>query len=174
MVSHSKEFLVNKQLWLILMICFDAVVSGCSSTPKTIKRTVIIDGRSVEETRLWRDPSQPFTYDAWALKLSADWQSESSLEKASGEGVEIEAGRQKLREVSERIELLVNLKSQLSKDWNAFLLTKEEYNRRSEFIDKSFIALQLIAGSDTDPVVSLELLAQLAEWSATVYEGLNP
>lgn len=146
--------------------CGLMALASCGGS-KTVRRTVIIDGKPIAEERVRRDPSQPFAYDGWALQLKGH----IDTKLASG-GLGAGAQKTALRDVSERIMMLVNMRTQLAKDWNAFAVSEADYARRSEFIDKSFLALQVLTGHNTSPDVNQAVLDQLAEWSRDVNQGL--
>ena len=145
--------------------CAAVLLASCIET-KSVRRRVIVDGKQVTEERPWRDPSHPFAYDGWAVQLKAHLDT-----KAASTGVGVGSQKVALREVSDRIMMLVNMRSQLAKDWNAFAVSEDGYQRRSEFIDRSFLALQTITKSNTNPDVNQAVLDQLAEWSRQVDDG---
>ena len=146
---------------LPLLMALTACAPGPRATPgKVLRRVVVRNGREMTEQRISRDTALPFKYDAWVtqFKLGLDTRL-ASTNVAAGREVKV------LREVGERIQLLVNLRTELAKDWNAFAISEANYQRRAEHIDNSILALQTLVGAQGDPDLSEAVLDQIAEWA---------
>ena len=133
---------------------------GSRTAGKVIRRLVVRNGKQMTEERISREARLPFKYEAWVTQFKAGIDSRLLSIGTKG-GVEAKV----LREVSERIQLLVHLRTELAKDWNAFAITEADYARRSEEVDRSMLALQTLAGAEGNADLSQAVLDQIAEWT---------
>ena len=86
-----------------------------------------IDGK--KETRILRDCDKEIEYQgrAFSLKLNI-------LDNVKFEG---STEKRAIREVGEVLQILQGQGGELCKDWNTFAVTREEYNRKAEWIRKT-------------------------------------
>lgn len=96
-----------------------------------------IDGK--KEKRIRRDCDKEIEYQASAFSLKVN-----VLDKIDvGGAVE----KKKIRDASEVLEILQMQSRELCKDWNTFAVTREEYNRKADWIRNTFTSFMLILNS---------------------------
>ena len=128
-----------------------------------------IDGK--KETRILRDCDKDIEYQGKAFSLKVN-----VLDKVDvGGSVE----KKKIRESSEVLELLQMQSQELCKDWNTFAVTREEYNKKADWIRNSFASFMAILGSVKlteleDPNLKKDFLQKLFSWlEGTINQNNN-
>ena len=118
-----------------------------------------IDGK--KEKRILRDCDREIEYQSSAFSLKVN-----VLDKIDvGGSVE----KKKIRDVSEVLEVLQMQSRELCKDWNTFAVTREEYNRKADWIRNTFTSFMVILNSIKlteleDPSLKKEFLQKLFSW----------
>ncbi|NUO08030.1 MAG: hypothetical protein HUU08_05010 [Candidatus Brocadia sp.] len=118
-----------------------------------------IDGK--KEKRILRDCDKEIEYQGGAFSLKVN-----VLDKIDvGGSVE----KKKIRDVSEVLEVLQMQSRELCKDWNTFAVTREEYNRKADWIRNAFTSFMVILNSIKlteleDPNLKKEFLQKLFSW----------
>ncbi len=118
-----------------------------------------IDGK--KETRILRDCDKDIEYQGKAFSLKVN-----VLDKVDVSG---SVEKKKIRDASEVLELLQMQSRELCKDWNAFAVTREEYNEKAEWIRNAFTSFMVIFHSIKlteleDPNLKKEFLQKLFSW----------
>ncbi len=118
-----------------------------------------IDGK--KEKRVLRDCDKEIEYQASAFSLKVN-----VLDKVDvGGAVE----KKKIRDAGEVLEVLQMQSRELCQDWNTFAVTREEYNKKADWLRNSFTSFMLILNSIKlteleDPNLKKEFLQKLFSW----------
>ena len=118
-----------------------------------------IDGK--KETRIFRDCDREIEYQgrAFSLKLNI-------LDKVKFEG---STEKKAISEVENALQILQLQSRELCKRWNAFLVVREEYDRKAEWIRKVFSSFTMLLNNVKlieleDPSLKREFLQKLLKW----------
>lgn len=118
-----------------------------------------IDGK--KEKRVLRDCEKEIEYQASAFSLKVN-----VLDKVDvGGSVE----KKKIRDAGEVLEVLQMQSRELCQDWNTLAVTREEYNKKADWLRNSFTSFMLILNSIKlteleDPNLKKEFLQKLFSW----------
>ena len=148
---------------LFLTACIGVIFIVLSSCSKTIECD--IEGK--HETRKLKDCDEEIEYQTRAFNLRIGVLNKINIEGSTEKKV--------LYEADNVLKLLQFCNKKLCERWNNCEITEEEYNKKSEQLEKTFTSFIMILefaklSNLADPVVSEQFLKKLIEWSEDASE----